>query len=341
MIVKRPEIERKIDAGGSGSKLILLYGPDEAGSRALADRIGKSQGADAERIDLSGAQLKGDPARLSDEAGAFSLFGGKRYIRVEPAGDEICDAVSALGEMAAEGNPVVVIAGALRKDSRLLKLITADPAMLGFASYVPEGVEADRIAGALAREAGLVITTDIARRLAVACNGDRAILAGEIEKLALFVDAAPDRPREIGHDALDALGAAVQEGDMGQLVDAVLEGRMSAIETALQELAADGVEGIPLVRALFRRLLQIGQYRSEVGAAVSVSDVMASAGKSLFWKDKEAIARQVSRCTRHKIETAISRLTEVERAIKSSGSAGPILLDEELFAIGRAAQRMR
>jgi DNA polymerase-3 subunit delta len=340
MIVKRPEIERGLDAGGGKCRLFLLYGPDEAGSRALADRLGKALGADAERIDLNGATLKADPARLADEVGAISLFGGKRYIRIEPAGDEICDAVSALSEMSVHGNPVAVVAGALRKDSKLVKLVSADPGMSGCISYIPEGVEADRMASALAREAGLIITPDIARRLAATCNGDRAILASEIEKLALFVDAARDRPREVGHDALDALGAAVQEGDMGRLVDAVLDGRMEAIEAALAQLAADGIEGIPLIRALLRRLLQVAQFRSEVSGSTSVSAVMASQGKALFWKDKNAIAGQVSRWQPNALEAVVSRLTAVEKAIKASGTAGSILLDEELFAIGRAAQRM-
>ncbi len=341
MIVKRPEIERALDAGGKGCRLILLYGPDEAGSRALADRLGKAMGPDAERIDLSGASVKSDPARLADEVGSISLFGGARYIRIEPAGDEIAEAASGLADLGIEGNPVVVVAGALRKDAKLVKLASADPKMVAFASYVPEGVEADRIAGTLARGAGLMIGPDIARRLASACNGDRAILAREIEKLALYADAAPDRPREIGHDTLDALGAAVQEGDMGQLVDAVLDGRLDAIEAALAELAADGIEGIPLIRALLRRLLQLAQFRAEMRGTRSASDVMVSAGKALFWKEKDSVQRQLSRWQPDKIETAISRLGEVERAIKSSGSAGPILLDEELFAIGRVAQRMR
>ncbi|MGE0776577.1 MAG: DNA polymerase III subunit delta [Sphingomonadaceae bacterium] len=341
MIAKRPAIERALDSGSKDCRLILLYGPDEAGSRALADRLGKAMGADAERIDFTGAAIKADPALLADEVGAISLFGGARYIRIEPAGDEIAAAVESLAASEIEGNPVVVVGGALRKDSKLVKAASADPKMLAFASYVPEGAEADRIAGSLAREAGLTIAPDIARRLALACNGDRAILAREIEKLALFADAAPDRLREVGQDTLDALGAAVQEGDMGRLVDAVLEGRLDAIEAALAELAADGIEGIPLIRALLRRLLQLGQYRSEMHGTRGVSDVMASAGKSLFWKDKEAVQRQLQRWEPDKIDTAISRLIGVERAIKTSGSAGAILLDEELFAIGRAAQRMR
>ena len=53
-------------------------------------------GAGSERIDLSGADLKGDPARLADEAAAISMFGEGRWILVEQAGDEIVPALDAL-----------------------------------------------------------------------------------------------------------------------------------------------------------------------------------------------------------------------------------------------------
>lgn len=341
MIVKRPEVERALDAGGAGVRLFLLYGPDEAGSRALAARLSKKLGSDAERVDLTGAMLKADPARLADEAGSISLFGGPRFIRIEPAGDEAIDAVIALAEMTVDVNPTLIIAGALRKDSKLVKFVSTQPAMMACISYVPEGLDADRIAGALAREAGLIASPDVTHRLATACNGDRAILAREIEKLALYVDAAPERPRQVDHDALDALGAATQDGDIGRMVDAVLDGRLDAIEAALAQLAAEGLEGIPLLRALLRRLLQLGQYRSELHDRRTLSDVMASSGKALFWKDKEAVSRQVSRWQPQAIESALKRLTAVERGIKATGSIGPLLLDEEAFAIGRAAQRMR
>ena len=96
-------------------------------------------GEDAERIDLSGAELKADPARLADEAAAISMFGGARWILVEPAGDEIVPALEALIEAPAAGNPVAVVAGALKPASKLLKLALAAPAALAFASYVPDG----------------------------------------------------------------------------------------------------------------------------------------------------------------------------------------------------------
>jgi len=91
-------LRRALDAADPAIRFYLLYGPDEAGSRALADRLAAAMGAEAERIDLTSGQLKSDPARLTDEAAAISLFGGRRWIRLEPATGDAIEAVQALLE---------------------------------------------------------------------------------------------------------------------------------------------------------------------------------------------------------------------------------------------------
>ena len=341
MKAQRGQIERALDAPQADCRLFLLHGPDESSSRDLAQRLARAMGADAERIDLGGAALKADSARLADEAASISLFGGARHIRIDPAGDEILEAVEALLEAPSAGNPVVAIAGALRKESKLLKLALASPMVLAFASYVPEGGDADRLAMTMAREHGLRMTTDLARRLAAATAGDRALLAREMDKLALYADASPEQPREIDHAALDALGAATDEGDLARLVDAVLSGRAEAADAELASLAGEGVEGVPVIRALLRRLLLLAQLRAETARGESIDAVMASSGKSLFWKEKPEVAKQLARWSPDKIETAIARLGEAERLLKSSGALGAIAVEEELLAIGRAAARMR
>ncbi len=54
-------------------------------------------------------------------------------IWVDPAGDDITDAVEALLGLPRAGNPVVAVAGSLRKDSKLLKLATASDAAMAYA----------------------------------------------------------------------------------------------------------------------------------------------------------------------------------------------------------------
>ncbi|HEX5181927.1 MAG TPA: DNA polymerase III subunit delta [Allosphingosinicella sp.] len=340
MKANRGQVERAL-AAPAGHAFFLLHGPDESSSRALARRLAAAMGAEAERIELSGAELRSDPARLADEAASISLFGGARSIVVEPAGDECVAAVEALLETPAATNPVVLIAGALKPASKLLKLALAHPSVLAFASYPPEGQEADRLASELGRGVGLVVRPDVARRLAEASGGNRDILEQELRKLALYLDAAPERPQPLEHEALDAVGADAGEADLSRLVESVGDGNAKALQEELLRLESEGVEGIPIIRAMLRRMSLLARLRAEVDNGQSVDAVMASQVKSLFWKDKAPISKQVGRWRSDLIARSIGRLLEAERQMKTSGAVGAAAVDEELFAICRQAARLR
>jgi DNA polymerase-3 subunit delta len=164
-------------------------------------------GAAAERIDMDGPALRNDPARLADEAAAISMFGDKRWIRINGAGEECVPAVEALLEAPQAGNPVIALAGAIRNTSRLAKLCLDNPAAMAFASYAPDEREAGKIAMAIARDLGLRLPPDLARRIADLTGNDRALMAGEVEKMALYLDASPEAPKEATAEALDALSS--------------------------------------------------------------------------------------------------------------------------------------
>ncbi|MFN3387386.1 MAG: DNA polymerase III subunit delta [Allosphingosinicella sp.] len=340
MKANRGQIERALRSPAD-TRFFLLYGPDDSGSRALMKLLAAAMGAEAERVELSGAELRSDPARLADEAASISLFGGARYIVVEPAGDESVAAVEALLQAPAAGNPVVLVGGALKASSKLVKLALADPTALAFCSYAPEGQEAERLAIDMARAEGLNVRPDVARRLADGCAGNRAILGQELKKLALFLDASPDRPQPLDHDAIDAVGAASEEGDLSRLVDSVGSGNAEQLEAELLRLSGQGIEGIPLIRAVLRRMVLLSRLRGEVDRGNSVDAVMASQGKALFWKEKPSIQRQVSRWRAPLLAKSVSRLVEAERQAKASGGLGAAAVDEELFAICRQAARLR
>jgi len=334
-------LRRALDAADPNIRLYLLYGPDEAASRALADRLGTALGADADRIDLTSATLKADPARLADEAAAISLFGGRRWIRLEPATDDALPAIEALFEAAAAGNPVAAVAGALRKDAKLLKMLAGRDDAIAHISYLPEGRDADALAVELARNVGLRCTPDVARRLATACGGDRAILSRELDKFALYLDADPSNPKPLEQEALDELGAAAEEGDLGKLTQAVFSGHPQAAEAELARLASEGVEGIGMLRALGRRALQLAQLRAQVAEGDSVERVMDTAGKAIFWREREATAAALRRWDPDGLATAIARIAAAERRVKSPGFAGNSVVEQDVLAIARFAARRR
>jgi len=335
----RGSILRSVEQPDPAIRFYLLYGPDDAGSRALGERLGKALGAD--KLTVTAGAIKADPALLAAEAGAISLFGGARLIWVDPAGDEILEGVEALLDAPAVESPVVAIAGALRKSNALLKLAESHGAALASASYAPEGRDADRLVIEAGRAEGLRIEPGLAARIAAACNANAAILAFELAKFAVYLDAAPDRPKELTHDIVDLLGADSGEGDMMRLGDLALAGRGGELFDELDRVALASNEAIPVVRALQRRLLQLAGLRAKVEQGQSVDAVMTSMGKALFWKDKGLMQQLLSSWSADRLAQMLERASALEKAIIFSDEPPVAALEEELVTIARAAQRRR
>lgn len=332
------QIRTALDRPGSDVRFYLLHGPDEAGARALAAQLARALGSEAERVDLEPATLRGDPARLADEAASISLFGGVRFVRVEGMGEESVDAVQALLDASQAGNPVVAIAPNVKASGKLVKLAIASPAALSFACYVPEGADAERLAEQMARELGMRLTAGIAGRLVAASGGDRAIMARELEKLALYLDAAPDRTRELDGDALDAIGADLGEGELGSAIGAVIDGKVIELAAELGRLSTGGVSPIPLLRQLVRRLMALAELRAEVDAGAGAAAVVER--HNVFFKERAATQRALRRWSSPKLAEAIDRARAGERAIMSANNAGNVLAEQAITAIGRLAARL-
>ena len=338
MKAARGSIGRSLDQPDEAVRLYLLHGPDEGQSRSLGDRLLKGLGAS--KFVVGASAVRSDPALLADEAGAMNLFGEPRAIWVEPAGDEIADGVEALLGAAACESPVIAIAGALRKTSALLKFAEGHPQALAHASYAPEGQDAERMVIEVGRAHGLRIAAAVAARVADSCGNDQAIVGQELAKLALYLGAAPESPKELDQDALDAVGADVPEGDFLRLADLALSGELGEVSEELARLSSGGTEAIPVIRALQRRLLMLAPLRARVESGERSSAVMTSLGKSLFWKDKPLLEQLLSTWDARGLETVSERAGKLERQLMRGDSPPPAEeLGEPLTAIARSARR--
>lgn len=339
MRVAKGGIGRTVDQPPPQVRFYLLFGPDEGQSRAIGERLVKALGAS--RLVIGPAALRSDPALLADEACAMNLFGGARAVWIEPAGEEILPAVEALLAAPASESPAIAIGGALRKSSALLKLADSHPQVLAHASYLPEGRDAERMVAEVGRTFGLRVPEPVAARIAEACGGDQAIIGKELEKLALYVDASPESPRELDHSALDSVGAAMPEGNFLRLADLALGGHMRGLVDELAHLSSSGDEAVPAVRSLQRRLMTLAPARARVEQGESPAAVMTSVGKSLFWKDRDQIGKLLDRWDSAGIATMFDRASALEMQLMLGGAPAAAALGEELVAIARAAARRR
>ena len=333
----RGSIARSVEQPDPAIRFYLFHGPDEARSSALGERLAAA--LKAARHSLASASLRADPALLADEAGAIDMFGDKRLLWIQPAGEEIAAAAEALLEAAAAERPAVAIAGRLTKSSALLKLAEAHPLALAHASYELDAREAERLVADMARAEGLRPQPGVAARVAESCANDQRMIAQELAKLALYLDASPTRPADLTNEALDAVGADMG-GDFLGIADLALAGDVRGLGDELARLPAGGREAIPVIRSLQRRLAMLAPIRARVEAGQRPQDALASMGKSLFWKDKPLIEKLLGQWDAAGLARVAERAGTLERRLMSAAAPPPgEALGEELIAIARAARR--
>lgn len=336
MKTERRGFERLLDKPEPGIRFYLFHGYDEGQSRAYAERLLK--GLAAEKVGVAAAAAKADPAILADEAAAIDMFGARRAIWVEPAGDDICEAVEALLEAPASESPVIALGGALRKTSKLVKMAEAHRLALAHVSYELNERDNERLIDDLARGQGLRLAPGIAARIATACGGDRGVIVQELAKIALYLGASPERPTDADAQALDAIGAG-SEGEWAGIGDAALGGDARGVADELMRAPA-GADPVMVIRTLQRRLLMLARLRARVDSGQSVGDAMASMGKALFFKDKELVGKLLGKWNSARLARVVERAGEMERALMRGDSPPPVeTLGEELIAIARTAAR--
>lgn len=314
-------------------RLYLFHGPDEANSRALGKRL--QLVFEAEKQSFTGASLKSDPGALVSEAGAISMFGGRNLLWVEPAGEEVLPSVELVLAAPATDHPVVVIAGSLKKTSALLKVVETHPLALAHASYVPEGRNAVQLVADLGRAQGLRIGPPVAAEVAARAGNDQAVIAQELAKFALYLNASPDQPEELDDELLELLGADASEANLAEAGDLALMGEVNLLAGELERLGSIGLEPIPAVRMLQRRLIMLAGLRARIDAGEHPEQVLARTWKS----DKRVAERALSRWSGPRLAHALDRVAQLERTLLLTPAPDRAALGEELLQIARAARR--
>jgi DNA polymerase III subunit delta len=319
-------------------RLFLIFGQDESAIGDIATQMAAGLGQ-AERIDIDSDRIRNDPALLADEASSLSLFGDKRYVRLNFRRDEGLEAVQNLLDLTGDANPVIATAGNLPKTSKLRKLAESHPRAMAHICYLPEEGTAAASVMAHAATLGLKLDRSLGARIARYTGQDRKLAQAELEKLALYYDASPERPMTVEVAAFEALSAETGEENVGGLINEVMSGEL---RNAGRELAAArdmGVDAIRIIRALQRRVALLSSMRAKVDAGANAGAVV-KATRSIFWKEADDFVKQLGRWPSARLAGLNGHLLEVEAKLMTvRDGLAVVILEEELIRIARAAAR--
>lgn len=321
------------------ARVFFLCGPDDAGVQDAAQLLIELLPDPGERVELAGADLRKDPARLGDEARSTSLFGGSRHILVRASGDEVHDAIEAMLQGESEPCPVIVMASSATDKSRTAKLLAGRPDALMAMFYPPDLRSVSGAVRDMAGAAGVKLGGDLAERIARSAALDTRVAASEVAKLALYLDATPQAPRTADASAFEAIGARTEDDGLMPIVNAVLSGDVQRLPGELRRMRELGLNPVGLLLALERRVSQLGQLAARIGRSGDIERFVEAetAARRIFFKDKGDILRQLQKWRGPRLGRLIEKLMGLHRALLANSQQAELLLAQGLTEIARVA----
>ncbi|MFT4095479.1 MAG: hypothetical protein QM651_00045 [Rhodoblastus sp.] len=248
------EFEKSLPGALASKRIIILFGDNVQVRNDLFRLVRKAlsiQNDDPFRlVQLDSDMIESDPARLGDELGAISMFGGSRLIRVSTAVRQAEHVVElALNAPAGEWLLVVDVdafnasEGASRLASDAL-LVSCSPESAGdFHAFVRGEFERLDVKA----EEGVI---DF---LIPLLGEDRAAARGEVEKLALLAEGS----KTVSVGDLKNIVADGSTLVAEEIAAAALSGDQAALSVALDRLGTTGADATAALGAASRLVLNI------------------------------------------------------------------------------------
>jgi DNA polymerase-3 subunit delta len=314
MKLEKAQLEKFLKQPPENVAAVLIFGPDEGMVRergsALTRAVAESLDDPFRVVELAPDALKDDPARLSDEANAIPMLGGRRAVRLTRVTDGLGDVIEAFLESHRDSKNALAIfeAGDLGGKSALKKLFESLPHAAAIACYRDEARDLGPIIESQAKAAGCSIAPDALAYLVQSLGADRGVTRTEIEKLLLYVGA--EKKRIELADAMACIGDQSAFA-LDDLCYAIGDGDQKAIERYL-DLNLNETGAISVLRALARHFTRLHAAVGRIAAGASVESAVASLRPPLFWNVKQRFERQCRRWSPARIADALVKLGDTE-----------------------------
>ncbi|MFI5002642.1 MAG: DNA polymerase III subunit delta [Reyranellales bacterium] len=328
-------------------RAVVVYGNDDGLIAERAAQLARTVCEDLKDpfrvVDIAGDALKGDPARLSDEFSAMSLMGGRRVVRVRPAGEESVAALENLVAAGAGDALIVLEGGNLTPRSGLRALAETEPCLAAMPCYMDSAEALEGLVESAARAQGLGIDADALDWIVERLGGDRGQSRSEIDKLLLY--KAGDGAKTVTlNDAIAVLGDTAAIG-IDNVIAATFDGELAALDRALDRVFAEGGNPVQLVRSLQRHVDQLHLVAGHAAKGGNLETAMFKArGLPRGGPVRQRFERHLRTWPISRLSSALTTILDAEMDCKTTGYPDEAIarrLCMRLGYVARAAKARR
>lgn len=328
------QIDGFLKSPDPAARVILVYGPDAGLVKERAKILGLtivSDYHDPFNVALLDAEMiVQDPARLADEAGALSMMGGDRLIRIENAGDKITIFIK---DYLTAPNPAALIvmeAENLGPRSSLRLLCEKAKNAAALPCYVEEERDIVRLIRESVQKAGLEIAPDAAAWLAANITGDRQKARMEIEKLIIYkgAETSPITLEEV-QNACGGAGAR----SLDDLIYAVAAHQAGQALRSYDILCAEGVAFMAILRALQNHFRRLHATKARLIQGEPLDQALKKLQPPVFFKQADAFKTALQSWSLPALTHVLERLSQLEAQCKQTGALPEIFLSQAILGL--------
>jgi len=340
MIVKSSEADRVAKNPPRGLIAALVFGPDSGLVRERSETLLKTvvdDLSDPFRVaDLDEQTLSNDPARLSDEAAAISMLGGRRVVRVRGASNALAGLFESFLSDPKGDALVVVEGGDLAKSSALRRVFEGADNAAAIPCYADSARDLSDVVRDALKAEGLSVVPDALADAVSRLGSDRGVTRRELEKLVLYARGQ----KQVTLDDVRAAMGDEAEARVEEACDAAGAGDLPRLDLALERLWTADVSAVAVLRQAmshFQRLLLVG---AETARGETIDGAMKMLRPPLHFSRLSSFRGQAQKWNEAKLGEALDLLLEAEALCKTTGVPAEAACGRALFNVA-AMGRMR
>ncbi len=328
---------------------VLLFGPDRGLVRERAQALAKlfiSDPDDAFAVtQLTADDLTGDVAKLGDEISALSLLGDARLVRLrldhERAGAAISKIIKGFDTRPETAEAKLIIeAGNMTPRSAIRKACEAAGHFAAVGCYSDSAADvADMVRSTLAQKS-ISIDRDALALWVPLLEGDRGLIRGEIEKMALYKGyGSSDEAAVVDMADIKTLAAGGQAGSIDDIINDTLSGRVDSADAVFRRAVAGKVNTAIVLLSLQRRIAQLLEVQAKVNGGESTQMAMRALRPPIFGMAQNAFSGQVQNWPNTALKRALAQTLEAEKSVKTAGSPADAIVGRLLLALASYAAK--
>jgi DNA polymerase-3 subunit delta len=306
-------------------RLVLLHGEDEGLIRERAQSLTRLVAGDL-NDPFRVMELDRDSfARIPGEMAALSMTGGRRVVRVREVGETVLSHVSAA--MKGPGGALLILEAPGLGKGKLRSFAEATPDAASIACYPEEGRALTELIRGMFADLQVSAEPDAVSWLGETLGGDRSVVRGEIEKLALL--CGPGGRVDVAMARAATGEAAGHMGDDGLL--SAMSGDVAGSDAAIEAAVADGLNGVGLIRMALMLLQKMHVARLRMDQGASAADAVRAMRPPVWGPAVSVMTGALALWPSEALLRALEDARQAELACKQTGSR-PDLLAKRLIA---------